>query len=384
MSGTKTFAVSGIAPLATQAVATGVSVAGSVVASGVRATRAAVVMAAKSAQAYQERIRREREQALQQEEEIQRQIVEARRSYPRKKTIVKLPETVSQPRFTNVLVNNDAELKSRDLQIKIREQKSRLPRIREEYQSLIERELLDELTVSQALKTVDQALDSGDVTAAEVHLQALDNARIEAFEHLRSQQQSETQYAQARLDNIKDRLPKMLLQELEAEIEQIHKSDRPLSEPDLLAIHQQITTAEVQANRVWEAAENIVKAWQTPTVDYKSQIIGIDDGDVIVEIETHKNPETGEKVNTVMRVQFDGQQIDLFGPREETSHCAARTGQALQIFQEQGYYLEWDSLDGQPVPEEYKQVYSAQEVATLKVEPQVQESPKRRLETESY
>ncbi|MBO3460177.1 hypothetical protein G7B40_000340 [Aetokthonos hydrillicola Thurmond2011] len=384
MSGTKTYSVSGITPLAAQAVAAGVAVAGFVVASGVMATGAAVVMAAKSVQAYQERLRREREKAIQQEEEIQRQIAEARRSYPRNKTIVKLPETRSQPIFTNVPVNNDAEFNSRDLQIKIREQKSRLPRIREEYQRLIEQELLDELTVLQALRNVEQTLDSGNVAAAEVHLQALDDARIEAFEQLRSQLQSEAEYAQARLDAIEDHLPKELFQDLETEIERIRRSDRPFTDPELLAIHQQITAAELQANRVWDAAENLVKAWQSRAVDYKSQIIGIDDGDVIVEIETHENQDTGEKVNTVMRVQFDGQQIDLFGPREETTDCAARTGKALQIFQEQGYYLEWDSLDEQPVPEEYKQVYSAQNVATLKVEPPVQESPKRRLETESY
>ena len=417
MSGTKTYEVSGITPLATQAAVAGVNVAGTavvmaaktashiaplaaqaavagvavagtVVAAGVMATGTAVVMAAKAVQAYQERVRLETEKALQQEEEIQRQIAEARRSYPQKKTIVKLPQTNSQRIVENLPVNNDAKFQERDIQIKIREQKSRLPRIREEYQSLIEQELLDESTVLQAMQTVEQALDSGNLAVAEANLQALDNARIEAFTKERSQLQSQAEYAQTRLDAIRERLPAAIIQELETEIEQIRRSSSPFSDPDLLAIHQQITAAELQTDRVWEAAENLVKAWQNPTVDYIAEIIGIDDGDVVVKIETHENPETGEKVNTVMRVQFDGQQIDLFGPHEETANCSARTGQALQIFQEQGYYLEWDSLDGQSVTEEYRQVYSAQQVTTVEVEPEVkplaQESPKRRLETQGY
>ncbi|BAY27508.1 hypothetical protein NIES2100_73330 [Calothrix sp. NIES-2100] len=384
MSGTKAYTVSGIAPLATQAVVAGVAVAGFVVASGVMATGTALVMAAKAAKAYQERIKREAEKALQQEEEIQRQIVEARRSYSRNKMIVKLPETTSQPRLVNLLLNNDAQFKSRDLQIKISEQKSRLPNIKQEYENLIERQLLDESTVLQAIRSVEQALDCGDLPAAEAYLQALDNARIEAFAQLRSQLQSQAKYAQSRLWAIAERLPKAIAQNLATEIERIRKSDRPIGDSDLLAIHQQITVAELQIDRVWEAAENLVTAWQTPGVDYIAQIVGIDDGDVVVEIETHENQETGEIVNTVMRVQFAGEQIDLFGPREETANCAARTGQALQMFQEQGYYLEWDSLDGQPVPEEYRQVYSAPEVATLEMEPPLLESPQRRTEIESY
>lgn len=371
MSGTKTYTVSGIA---TQ----------NLVSSVVTATGKAVVMATKAVQAYEERIRKEREKALQQEEEIQRQITEARRSYPRNKTVVKLPQTATIPKSTNVPANNDADFKTRDLQIKIQEQKSRLPRIQAEYQSLIERELLDESTVLQAIRTVDLALDKGDLAAAQTHLQALDNARIEAFGQLRSQLQSEAEYAQTRLDQIREYLPRAIIQEIETEIEQIHKSDRPLNEPDLLAIHQRITAAELQTEKIWEAAENLVQAWQNPAVDYTAEIIGVDDGDVVVKIATHQNSQTGEKVNTVMRVQFNGQQIDLFGPHEETANCAARTGQALKIFQEQGYYLEWDSLDGQPVPEEYRQVYSAQEVTTQEVEPPIQESPKRRLEIENY
>ncbi|MBJ7296542.1 MAG: hypothetical protein JHC73_09520, partial [Dolichospermum sp.] len=266
MSGTKTYEVSGITPLATQAAVAGVNVAGTavvmaaktashiaplaaqaavagvavagtVVAAGVMATGTAVVMAAKAVQAYQERVRLETEKALQQEEEIQRQIAEARRSYPQKKTIVKLPQTNSQRIVENLPVNNDAKFQERDIQIKIREQKSRLPRIREEYQSLIEQELLDESTVLQAMQTVEQALDSGNLAVAEANLQALDNARIEAFTKVRSQLQSQAEYAQTRLDAIRERLPAAIIQELETEIEQIRRSSSPFSDPDLLAIH---------------------------------------------------------------------------------------------------------------------------------------------------
>ncbi|MBD2195237.1 MULTISPECIES: hypothetical protein [Calothrix] len=379
MSGTKAYTVSGIAPLATQALLAGVAVAGFTVASGVMATGTAVVMAAKAAKAYQERIKREAEKALQQEAEIQRQIIAARRSYSQTKTMVQLPQINQKPRLVNTLSNNDVDLIKKDLQIKIREQKSRLPRIKKEYQNLIESELLDAATVLQAWQNVEQALDSSDLPAAEAYLQALDNARIEAFKQLRSQLQSAAEYAQTRLDAIAERLPKAIAQNIASTIERIHQRDRPIRDADLLAIHQQITTAELQIDRVWEAAENLVKAWQNPDVDYTARIIGIDDGDVVVEIETHENQQTGEAVNTVMRVQFTGQQIDLKGPHEETSNCAARTGQALQIFQEQGYYLEWDSLDGQPIPEEYRQIYSAPETTTLEIEP-----PQRRPELETY
>ncbi|NJM73006.1 MAG: hypothetical protein HC862_24260 [Scytonema sp. RU_4_4] len=49
----------------------------------------------------------------------------------------------------------------------------------------------------------------------------------------------------------------------------------------------------------------------------------------------------------------------MFGPPEETESCAERTVEALQIFQEQGYQLEWTGWDGEEVPEEWRHLYSA-------------------------
>jgi hypothetical protein len=388
MSGTKAFAASGISPVAAQSVAmAGLASVGAVAAVGVGLAGAAVIMTAKAVQAYHKRAKEQIEKARQEEEDIQRQILEARRVHGRNKISVTIPSKKLEPSSLQSLPNNfeinAADAESKISKLKINELKALLPRIRDNYQNLINRDILDEQNVLQALQSADKALDLGDVATAQLYIQALDDARIQATEKLRSQQQSETQFAQDRLNTLKERLPEIIVQHLQSCVEQMGSNSYPPNDSDLLTLHRQITEAELQANSVWEAAENLVNAWQDPTVDYVARIIGIDDGDVMVEVETHQT-ETSEKVNTIMRVQFDGQQVDLFGPHEETSSCAARTKEALQIFQEQGYYLEWTSLDGEPVPEEYRQVYAAENGTGINLETSVYEEPQRRAATEIY
>ncbi len=388
MSGTKTFAATGISSVAAQSVVmTGLASVGAVAAVGVGLAGAAVIMTAKAVQAYHKRAKEQIEKARQEEEDIQRQILESRRVHGRNKISITIPSKKLEPLSLQSLPNNfeinAADVESKINQLKINELKALLPRIRDNYQNLINREILDEQNVLQALQSADKALDLGDVATAQLCIHALDDARIQAMEKLRSQQQLESQFAQDRLNALQERLPEIIVQHLQSQIGQMRSGSYPPDDSDLLTLHRQITEAELQANSVWEAAENLVNAWQDPTVGYVARIIGIDDGDVMVEVETHQT-EASEKVNTIMRVQFDGQQVDLFGPHEETSSCASRTKEALQIFQEQGYCLEWNSLDGEPVPEEYRQVYSAEDAISVSVEPSVYEEPQRRAGTEIY
>ncbi|MEW6497690.1 MAG: hypothetical protein AB1589_35080, partial [Cyanobacteriota bacterium] len=231
------------------------------------------------------------------------------------------------------------------------ELRSRLPKIRSEYQVLIDQQLLDEGTVQQAIQRTEQALNANNLASAEAHLQALDNARIQVIQQLRSQLSAQIEYLQERLDALRDRIPQAADQELQASIDHFSANWQQLFNADIEALHQKISAFETQAEQFQEAAKNLVNSWLQ--VGYVARVLGTDDGDVVVEVETH------EGTNTQMRVQFYGQQIDLEGPPEETNSCAARTIEAMQLFQEQGYQLEWTSLDGQPIPEEWRQLYSS-------------------------
>jgi exonuclease VII large subunit len=267
----------------------------------------------------------------------------------------------------------------------VEELKSRLPKVHSEYQALVDQQLLDPQTVQQALQRTEQALNANNLADAQAHLQALDDARIQVMEQLESQWTAQIQYVQERLNALKDCLPQAVSQDLQASINQAHTNWRQLSNADLEALHQKISEFEAQADRIQEAAENLVKAWTE--VGYVARILpGTSNGDVMIEVETH------EGANTQMRVQFDGQQIELEGPPEERESCARRPQEVMQIFQEQGYQLEWTRLDDQPVTEELLQSYlgtpqeesNEEESIERATESYTPESSQRRLESQGY
>lgn len=374
MSGVKTYSVVAGGTSTTTASAIGVGttlaalapVAGIVLATGAVVVAGATVakMGVKAVQAYQERVRREKEAAQKRELELQQRIAEirarVRANSSQGKVAVKLPASITsstQEKSSAGVVFGYGTLEDqgkvaaeKDAERRIAEQKSRLPKIRSEYQALIEAQLLDPQTVNQALARTEAALNGHNLGEAEANLRALDDARIQVIQQLKVQWFPQIEYLQERLDGLRDRFPSLVVHELQIKIDQVRHNLPELSDTDLQVLHQQISEFEAQANRVREAADNLVNSWTE--VGYLASFVGIDNGDVIIEVETH------EGASTQMRVEFDGQQIDLFGPPEESNSCAERTKEALRIFQEQGYYMEWETWDNQPVPEDWRQLYS--------------------------
>lgn len=386
MSGTKAFAVTaGVSPAATiGALAAGAAVVG-VAASGVIAVGAVATMVGSAAQAYQERSRRQREAAIQKEQAIQQRIAQikarSRSHASQSRVTVKLPQSATKAK---TLTSPQLDPATKDAQKRVAELKSRLPKVQAEYQSLIDQQLIDRQTVQQALQQTEQALNANNLAGAEAYLQALDDARIQVMAQLRSQWTSQIEYLQERLNAAVDRFPQSITQQLQTRIDNFRTHWQQLKDADIETLHQEISILEAQAQQIQELADNILHSWLQ--VGYPARIIAIDDGDVVLEVETH------EGVNTQMRVQFDGQQINLFGPPEETDSCAARTVEAMRLFQEQGYQLEWDSLDGQPVPEEWRYLYSAaptevaivEDAEELGSDTYMRSPSQRRLESQGY
>ncbi len=344
---------------------------GVISASGAVITAGAIVamVPIRAAQAYQERARREREKAVQREQEIQKRIAEIRAQAGRASTPKKVTVNISDAMVAAPLVGGDAQPKATsgsvssssgidpDVQRRVQDLQSRLPGINTEYQSLVSQQLLDSPTVSQALEKTQQALNKNDLSGAEAYLKALDDARIQVLTEMKAAQKTEAQYVQERLDILRDRLPQAVAQPLQAEIDQVQRHGSPPDDPDLLVLHQKLSDYEAQIECVAETATHLLNSWVE--VGYAAHLSGIDNGDLILTVETH------EGANTEMRVQFEGQEVVLNGPAEETASCSARTRDMFQLFQQQGYYLEWESLDGQPVPEEWRSFYSAEAVDTV-------------------
>jgi hypothetical protein len=326
-------------------------VAGIVLATGAVVVAGATVakMGVKAVQAYQERVRREKEAAQKRELELQQRIAEirarVRANSSQGKVAVKLPANMTsstQGKSSSGVISSPGILNDtgkvaaeKNAERRIAEQKSRLPKIRSEYQALIEAQLLDLQTVNQALAKTEAALNGHNLAEAEANLRALDDARIQVIQQFKVQWFAQIEYLQERLDGLRDRVPATVVYELQIKIDQVRNNLPELSDMDLQVLHQQISEFEAQADRVREAADNLVNSWTE--VGYLASFVGIDNGDVVIEVETH------EGANTQMRVEFDGQQIDLFGPQEESNSCAERTKEALRIFQEQGYYMEWET-----------------------------------------
>jgi len=366
MSGSKTISVvAGAAPtsaaagssLLGAALATVAPAAGIILATGaVLAAGAAVAeLGSQAVKAYQDREKRQQEAARKREQEVRQRVADlrsrVRANVSQSKVKVKLPPTSTTSSPARVVPPSRPTVtpEDRDAQRKINDLQSRLPSIDSEYQALVAQGLLDDQTVGQALQKTRQALNEQNWATANAHLQALDDARMQVIQQLRSQWDVQIDYVQERLDSLRDRLPAAVMENLNHAISLARANWQRLSDQDLQTLHHQISDFEAQADRNQETADNLVASWQQ--AGYVARVLGIDNGDVVIEVETH------EGGNTQMRIQFDGQQMGLFGPRDqETLSCAERTQVAMQIFQEQGYYLEWTHWDGNPVAEEWRQI----------------------------
>jgi len=389
MSGSKVMSVAaGAAPSTGAAVLAAIAPAvGVILATGAVVGAAGTIahLGVKAVQSYQDRLRREREAAERRERDIQQRIAQVRArvrsSSGPARVSVSLPPQTKSSAIGSQASDNTIKAAAMDARRQVATLRSRLPQVRSEYEALISQDLLDAQTVRDALQLTEVALNAGNLSQAQAHLQALDDARMQVMQQLKSDWQAQIDYLHERLQLLRDRLPASVSDRLQRALDDAGSNWQQLTDGDLQVLHQEISEFEAQADRIWSAAENLVNSWTE--VGYVARIAGIDGGDVAIEVETH------EGVNTQMRVQFDGQQIDLFGPPEETNYCAARTREAMQIFQEQGYYLEWESLDGEPVPEEWRQFYSA--VSPEAREPVAATAPgpghkssTRRLETQAY
>ena len=368
-------AATAAAPVISSAALGTVLAASAIAAATVLATGAVVVggvtvanMGAKALKNYQARQREEGERVQKREREIQRRISEVRakaRSYsgpskiavqlPTETTMLTGTEKSTVAKTSGSAVSRQAATSELDNLGRVRELQSRMPNIKSEYQALVLQELLEPQTVNQALQKTEEALSYGNLGAAETYLQTLDDARIQATQKQRSQWEVELDYVRERLDALQNILPAAIVRDLEGLLQQARNNWRQLTNADIEVLHNKISEFEIQADRINQTAEDLVNSWLE--AGYDARVVGVDNGDVVVEIETH------EGANTQMRVQFDGQQMNLFGPEEESYSCAARTTDALRIFQEQGYYLQWDSWNGQPVDEEWREINPGVSVA---------------------
>ncbi|MGK7902759.1 MAG: hypothetical protein AB4352_15385 [Hormoscilla sp.] len=340
MSGSKVISVAaGAAPATGAAVLAAIAPAvGVIMATGAVVGAAGTIahLGVKAVQSYQDRLRREREAAERRERDIQQRIAQVRArvrsSSGPPRVSVNLPPQTNSSAIGSQSSDDTIKAARRDEQRRVGELRSRLPQVRSEYEALISQDLLDAQTVRDALQQTDVALNAGNLSQAQAHLQALDDARIQVMQQLKTDWLAQIDYLHERLQLLRDRLPASVSDRLQRAIDDAGSNWQQLTDGDLQVLHQEISEFEAQADRIWSAAENLVNSWTD--VGYVARIAGIEQGDVAIEVETH------EGVNTQMRVQFDGQQIDLEGPPEESNSCADRTREAMQIFQEQGYYLE--------------------------------------------
>jgi hypothetical protein len=380
MSGVKTFPImAGAAPVVG---ATLIAAGGAVLATGavVAGGMAVATLTTRAVQSHQERARREQKAAQAAEQKVQQKIAEVRSA----QTMVTLASGSSSTPVSNApnqrtldtaIARRQAVI-AQDTQRSIQNQKQHLHHIKAEYQNLIEHQLLDAKIVEQALLETERALDKNQLAVAQTRLQALDEARIQAIHLLKTQWLDQVDYLQSRLDEIRLRLPTGIVEHLSSQIQQARLNWRTLTHSLLETIHQQITEVHLQADRIQEAATHLLRAWTE--VGYTAQMVGIEQGDAVIEVDT-------EAGKTQMRIQFDGQQLNFSAPSEETLSCAARTREALQRFQEQGYYLEWDTLDGEAVPQEWRKIYSALPPGDAVEEQAIaptQQTPQRRAQSQ--
>ena len=272
MSGTKVIAVSGIAQASAGAGTTaGLSVAaiatGAATLLGLTALVAAagvvVGLTGQAMQAYQDRVRQQREAAERKEREIQQRIADIRaqirsRGSQAKVTVKLPPETQFQ---STVSTESATTAEQRDKQRKINELNSRLANIKTEYQVLIDQQLLDRSTVDQALEKTQKALNNN-LAQAQGYLQALDDARIQAMKGLQEQLLPQIEYIEQRLAGLRSRIPQALVQELQTNINGAKNNWQQLTQAELDALHQRISTFESQADSIQQAAEKLAESYR--------------------------------------------------------------------------------------------------------------------------
>lgn len=336
--------------------------------------------ASKADQAYAKRIKQEQDAHAKRIQKVKQTIAQIKSQASTKASD---QSHVKVQLSTNNLQSTHQSLANRDEERRIKALKSRLPAIKAEYKSLVDGLLLDSDTVSQAFQNVSQALNAKALTTAELQLQALDDARIEATQQKHYQTQSQLVYVQKRLDSLKNRLPQIIVENLQAQINQANKVWQKFSESDLQALHQQINEFEAQTERIQTAAVDLANSWIAK--DFEASVIpATSDGDVLVEIKTHQG------ANTLMRLKFDGEQIDFEGPPEKSNACTTRPIEAMRIFQEQGYRVDWTEIDHQPVAEELKAQISCEEPMTKETtqgtinETSTPHQPKRRRKAQKH
>ncbi|RCJ22393.1 hypothetical protein A6S26_21820 [Nostoc sp. ATCC 43529] len=377
MSGRKTFNVSGgISSTSEPGLLDGIA--------------AVVSMTGRALQAYQERKRQEREAALQREQQIQQKIAQIRASIrsssANSKIVVQQPQSTKSTSSHNATINapqtstSDVinQALSQDAQRRVQNLQTKLPSIQAEYQVLIDEQLLDASSVQQALQQTEKALQTQNLADAEKYLQALDDARIQVIQQLQVEWKAQIDFVQARLNNLQPRLPHRIAQQLQAKINYTGNNWQHISNTDLETLHQEISALESQTEQIQAAAENLVASWQQ--FHYNARISEISDGDVVIEIETH------EGANTLMRVEFEGQKIDLAGPQDQQGDlsCASRTVNVIQLFQEQGYQLEWTQWNGEPVNQEWRNLDTGATPTQTATDSYLSDTPQRRLESQGY
>ncbi|WP_445636564.1 Chromosome segregation ATPase-like protein [Nostoc sp. DSM 114161] len=351
---------------------------------------AVVSMTGRALQAYQERKRQEREAALQREQQIQQKIAQIRTSIrsssANSKIVVQQPQSTKSTSFHNATINasqtstsdviNQALLQ--DAQRRVQNLQTKLPSIQAEYQVLIDEELLDASSVQQALQQTEKALQAQNLADAEKYLQVLDNARIQVIQQLQAEWKAQIDFVQTRLNNLQPRLPHRITQQLQGKINHTANNWQHISNTDIETLHQEINALESQAEEIQAAAENLVVSWQQS--HYDARISEISDGDIVIEIETH------EGANTLMRVEFEGQKIDLAGPQDRQGDlsCASRTVNVIQLFQEQGYQLEWTHWNGEPVNQEWRNLDTGATPTETATDSYLSDTPQRRLESQGY
>jgi len=331
MSGAKEFSAVGLVPAALIGAA-GVAALAGLAAAGVG------VGAYRAYQFIEKSIKQSELKAKQRQKEIEDKIAEVKKTIRSSspKIVVDLPDEVAINAVQQPTAEDFQELQKKQ---EIELLKGRMLNIKTQYQSLVDRGFMDDDSTFKALKNVSEALDTGDLKAAKAHIQALDDARIKSIQQQEVVLEKEADLLQQRLDSFRSILPVSVVGRLQTQIDRL--------QPSLVeSTHEELTRYQLQAEAIAEAGEKMVTSWQE--VGYEARALGIDEDALVVEVETH------EGANTQVRIPFSGETIQLEGPPEEEGSCASRTIEALQTFAKQGYYLEFDKWDGQPVPDELR------------------------------
>lgn len=247
-------------------------------------------------QAYQERKRQEKEAAMRREQAIQQRIAEirAKTASRSQKIVVQTPPEIKSASDIQQLDARMQQALSEDAQKQVENLKMQLPQIKLAYKHLVEQHFLDAESVENAIAQAEISLQNRNLTAAQTYLQVLDDARIQATQQLKTESTQQLEFLQTRLNDLHTRLPVSITQQLQTQIIDLCNNWTSISDFDIEHLHKEISTCELQIEQIQTAAENLIASWQQ--VGYVAQISAIDNGDVIVEIETHEGANTQKRI----------------------------------------------------------------------------------------